>query len=157
VTAEPAPVAGCRTTRLGALRYRAVARPDVARRLFPEGVTAAALARAPVLRFDRRDRLQARWAAAAAGADLEAPPPPTHWAPTTQAFLDLTLGGIGWALNPEALVAPHLADGRLVDLAPDRPLDVALYWQRARLGARLLDALTRAVVAAARERLLPLA
>jgi LysR family transcriptional regulator (chromosome initiation inhibitor) len=147
VTTDPAPVQGCRTVPLGALRYAAVASPAWLRRHLPGGVDAAALARAPMLRFDRRDGLQARWAKEALGiAALE---PPVHWVPATQGFLDGALAGLGWAMNPLPLVAEHLAAGRLVELLPGRRLDVALHWQHARLGARLLAALTDEVLAAA--------
>ncbi|MFN7288915.1 MAG: hypothetical protein ACK5TL_01125, partial [bacterium] len=50
-------------------------------------------------------------------------------------------------------IADHLAAGRLVELVPGRRLDVALHWQHARLGARLLAALTKEVLAAARDNL----
>jgi LysR family transcriptional regulator (chromosome initiation inhibitor) len=150
VTAEPAPAPGCRTLRLGALRYAAVASPAYLARHFPEGVTAEALTRAPMLRFDRRDRLQARWMEAGGWPGVA---PPTHWVPTCQAFLDLCLAGMGWALNPVALAGPHLAAGRLVELVPGRGLEVPLYWQHVRLGTRVLELLTRKVAAAARREL----
>lgn len=148
VTADPAPVQGCRTHALGGLVYAACACPDFVARWFPAGVDAAALARAPVLRFDRRDRLQARWAAAAHGTALDAP---AHWAPSTQGFLDLTLAGMAWAMHPVTLAAPHLAAGRLVELAPGRRVEVRLYWTAARLHAGALRALTDAVRKAARQ------
>ncbi len=150
VTAEPKPVQGCRTRALGALRYAATASPAFVRRYFPGGVDAGGLARAPVLRFDRRDRLQARWVREALGAELAAP---THQAPSTQAFVDLALAGLGWCMNPLPLAGPALADGRLVELLPGRRLDVPLHWQHARVGGHLLDALTRTVVATARSSL----
>lgn len=146
VTTDPAPVQGCRITALGAMRYAALASPGFLRRHCPDGVTAEALARLPVLRFDRRDALQARWAEESFGIALQAP---VHWVPSTQGFLDGALAGLGWCLNPLMLAEPHLAAGRLVELRPGRRLDVALHWQHARLGARLLDALTTEVVAAA--------
>ena len=68
-------------------------------------------------------------------------------------ILDLTLAGLGWATTPRVLAAPHLAAGRLVELAPRRPIAVTLYWQRTRLAARLLDQLTRAVRATAAQAL----
>lgn len=148
ITADPVPVPGCRTRPLGALRYAAVASPDYLRRHFPNGPDAETLTRAPMLRFDRRDHLQFRWAAAALGAPAFTPP--IHWVPTTQGFVDFALLGIGWATNPLLLVAPHLRTGRLKELLPGHPLDVPLYWQHTRLGADLLDRLTRAVRAAAR-------
>ncbi len=150
VTADPAPVQGCRTRPLGALRYAATASPAFVAQHFPRGVDAGGLALAPVLRFDRRDRLQARWMREAVGAELAAP---THQAPSTQAFVDLALAGLGWCMNPLSLVEDALAAGRLVELVPGQRLDVLLHWQHARVGARLLDALTRAVVDTARRRL----
>jgi LysR family transcriptional regulator (chromosome initiation inhibitor) len=46
-----------------------------------------------MLRFDRRDALQARWAREALGvAALDAP---AHWVPSTQGFVDGALAG--WA------------------------------------------------------------
>jgi LysR family transcriptional regulator (chromosome initiation inhibitor) len=117
-------------------------------------VDAAALARAPMLRFDRRDGLQARWAREALGVvALEAP---THWVPSTQGFVDAALAGLGWGMNPLPMVEAHLGAGRLVELVPGRRLDVALHWQCARLGARLLDCLTREVAAVARRELVQL-
>lgn len=154
VTADGSPVQGCRTMPLGSLRYVASAAPDFVRRWFPHGVDARALAGAPVLVFDRRDHLQARWAREVAGVTLAAP---AHWIPATQAFFEATLEGLGWGMNPLLLVEPARAQGRLVDLSPGRQIDVPLHWQCARIGARLLDLLTQEVVRAARSGLVPAA
>lgn len=151
VTADPAAVPGCRTRPLGALRYVACASPAFMARHFPQGVTAAALARAPVLQFDRKDGLQARWLRRHLDLPLAAP---THQVPSTQGFLDASLLGLGWALHPVPLAAAPLAAGRLVELLPGAALEVPLHWQHARLGARLLEALTREVVAEARRSLI---
>jgi LysR family transcriptional regulator (chromosome initiation inhibitor) len=151
VTADPEPVPGCRTVSLGALRYVACASPGFVARHFQGGVTAATLAAAPCLRFDGRDELQARWARAAHGLELRAP---THRVPSTQGFLDLTLAGMAWSLDPLALAGPHLAAGRLVELTPGTPLDVELHWTVARLHATALGSLTAAVRRAAAEGLL---
>ncbi|KQB11472.1 LysR family transcriptional regulator ArgP [Rhodobacter capsulatus] len=152
VTADPAAVPGCRTRPLGALRYVACASPAFMARHFPQGVTAAALARAPVLQFDRKDGLQARWLRRHLDLPLAAP---THQLPSTQGFLDACLLGLGWALNPLPLAAAPLAEGRLVELLPGAALEVPLHWQHVRLGARLLEALTREVAAEARRCLIP--
>lgn len=152
VTAEPLAVPGCRTRPLGALRYVACASPGFMARHFPQGVTAAALAHAPVLQFYRKDGLQARWLRHHLDLPLQAP---THQLPSTQGFLDASLLGLGWGLHPLPLVAAPLAEGRLVELLPGAGLEVGLHWQHARLGARLLEALTREVVAEARRCLIP--
>ena len=72
-----------------------------------------------------------------------------HWLPSPQAFVDAALCGMGWGMNPERLVRPALQAGRLIDLAPDKPIDVMLYWQCWRLNVASIRELTRAVQAAA--------
>lgn len=151
VTADPAPVPGCKTYPLGAIRYIAVASPDFMARFFSAGVDAQSLQQAPILRFDRRDELQSRWAQAAWGIRLAAP---CHWLPSTQGMLDMTLAGLGWAMTPPVLAERHLASGRLVELAPKLAIDVALYWQRTRLATPLLERLTQAVRTTAAKNLL---
>ncbi len=152
VTADPTLVAGCRIVPLGILTYTALASPGFVARFFPDGVDAEGLEAAPILRFDRRDRLQVRWAAEALGAELA---PPTHWAPSTQGMLDLALVSLGWTMAPAMLAAEPLAAGRLVELLPGRRIGVKLYWQHSRIGASLIDRLTVAVRQAAREHLDP--
>ena len=103
-----------------------------------------------------KDRLQDLWA-----ATLPNPPPrraalPTHRMASSQAFVDASLAGLGWGMNPEPLVARHLAEGSLIDLSPDHPLDVALHWQFTRLTAQALQPVTRAIRSAAATVLLPL-
>lgn len=146
VTALAEPVPGCRSLPLGRLRYVATASPAFMRRHFPAGVTAAALAEAPSLTFNRRDRLQAQWVAQALG---EAVPVPTHWLPATQAFVDGCHAGLGWGMNIEAMVRGELARGELVELLPGQTLAVPLYWQHRRRALPVLDALSRAVLKAA--------
>ncbi|MFC7704235.1 LysR family transcriptional regulator ArgP [Plastorhodobacter daqingensis] len=148
VTAVAQPVHGCSVTPLGALRYVATASPAYVHRHFPEGVTAAALARAPALTFNQKDSLQQDWVRQGFGEGIVLP---THWLPSTQAFVEASLAGMGWALIPVQLARAHLDAGRLVELAPCRWLDRALFWQVSRLAARSLSALTQAVVAAARQ------
>src|SRR4051812_27619739 len=97
VTADPSPVSGCKTYPLGAIEYVAVASPAFIARFFAAGVGAESLQTAPILRFDRRDQLQARWAREAWGVAIS---PPTHWAPSTPGMLDMTLAGLGWATTP---------------------------------------------------------
>lgn len=150
VTATARPVPGCNSHPLGQLRYRAAASPAFMQRHFAAGVGAASLARAPCLKFSPKDTLQARWARRHCHRAVALP---HHTLPSPQAFASAALGGMGWGLHPEALVAEHLASGALVELVPDTPLDVALHWQHARAASTLLAALSQQVLAAARQAL----
>lgn len=147
VSAAPDPVQGCDCRPLGALTYRATASPTFMARWFGDGVTPQALSRAPCLVFNAKDSLQSNWLAQAFDIRVS---PPTHWLPSSQAFVDAAVLGLGWGMNPDALVAPLIASGALVDLVPSQPFHVPLYWHWSRALARPLDVLTQQVMIAAR-------
>lgn len=147
VTAHAGPLQGCDTIPLGALRYRATASPEYMARWFPRGVTQAAMAQAPALTFSDKDKLQVEWVHARGLASATAFP--SHRMASSQAFVEACLLGLGWGMNPEALVAEDLAAGRLVELVPDTPLDVPLFWQFARLTGAVIRPLSQAMRKAA--------
>jgi len=150
VTSMEKPVSGCRRYSLGALRYHATASPEFVRRYFPDGVTPQALARAPSITFNQKDRLQADWIRRTFATDVNAP---THWLPATQGFLDAALLGMGWGMNPIHLTEHHIKAGRLVELVSGTPLDVVLCWQISRLAADRLTGLTQKVIEVAKRSL----
>jgi LysR family transcriptional regulator, chromosome initiation inhibitor len=154
ITSHPGPLQGCDTLPLGALRYRATAAPGYMTRWFPDGVTSKALADAPGLTFSESDHLQTRWIASQSKGPHRQTFP-THRMASSQAFVDACLSGLAWGMNPELLVAPHLACGKLVELVPDTPLDVPLHWQFTRLAAPALGPLTDAIRRSARALLVP--
>lgn len=139
ITASDRPVPGCDALPLGHLRYIAFAAPDFVARHFPDGVTLEALAHAPALTFNRKDRLQKAWAEMATGARVILP---THYIGSTHAITEAGLAGMGWGVNPETLVAPMIASGRLVDLNPQLRVETPLSWQVARRVAPTLAAVT---------------
>ncbi len=148
VTADAEPVPGCSVTRLGGMRYRPMATAAVVDRWFPAGVTAAALARAPVVVFDREDDLQHRYLRRR-GVDPAAPP--LHLVPASADYVSAVRLGFGWGMVP----AQQEPEGELVDLDPDGTVDVVLYWQQWKLRTPSLDRVAEAVLAAARRALDP--
>lgn len=151
VTAAARPTFGCNSTPLGAMRYLAAASPSFMKRHFGDGVGSGSLARAPSLVFNSKDELQTRWAHRLCHRHVELP---RHILPSPQAFVTATVAGMGWGLHPQALIAPHLEDGSLIELVPGTPLDVPLHWQHARSASSLLDGLTRQILAAAHSALI---
>ncbi|RJK95958.1 LysR family transcriptional regulator ArgP [Vallicoccus soli] len=150
VTSEAAPVPGCSVERLGAMRYRPRAARSFAERWFPEGATPAALAAAPVVVFDRDDRLQHDYLHRRARG-REVPRPPQHRVPASADFLEAVRLGYGWGMLPDLQLGA--ADGGLVVLDPRGAVDVALHWQQWKLRSPALDRVAAAVLAAGREHL----
>ncbi len=151
VTGTARAATGCNSRSLGAMRYLAAANPAFVERFFAQGVNTNSLALAPSLVFNTKDELQSRWVRQQYRRHVELP---RHTLPSPQAFVAAALAGMGWGLHPELLISHHLKSGALLELVPDTPLDVPLYWQQARAASSLLEGLSREVHAAARTALL---
>ncbi|WP_423918028.1 LysR family transcriptional regulator ArgP [Frigoribacterium sp. 2-23] len=149
VTSTADPVQGCRTEPLGVMRYLAVCTPGFRDRWLGGSARAARLAAAPVVDFDRKDGLQQRYLAETVGEVSTR----RHFVPTSHDFARAVTLGLGWGLLPEQQCRSEVDRGDLVLLSPRHHVDVPLYWQRWTIGSDLLDAVTDAVRAAAREAL----
>ncbi|WSK75766.1 LysR family transcriptional regulator ArgP [Amycolatopsis sp. NBC_01286] len=150
VTAAPQPVQGCTSRRLGRMRYRAMASPEFIERRLTGGPLPQLLPTAPVIVFDRKDDLQDRFLRGLTrrrNFTLV-----RHHIPASESFVDAVAAGLGWGMVPEIQAAPR--GEALVDLAPDRPLDVPLHWQQWKLDspglATVADAVAKGAKAALR-------
>jgi LysR family transcriptional regulator (chromosome initiation inhibitor) len=143
VTSAADPVPGCTVTRLGSMRYRPLATAAVTARWFPDGVTAEALARAPVVVFDRRDDLQHRYLRR---RRVDPAAPPVHHVPASADLLSAVRLGFGWGMVPVQQEPP----GGLVELDPGGGVDVVLFWQQWKLRSPTLDRVAEALLTAAR-------
>ena len=141
VTTEPRPVQGCSVRRLGAMTYRAKAARSFVRRWFPDGADNAALAEAPVVQFDRKDRMQIGLAERLGVTRAM----PQTFVPDSTQFVAAVRAGVGWGMVPD-LQDPRDA---LVTLDPTWTAEVTLHWQVWRVASDALDAVTAAVVSAA--------
>lgn len=146
-------IAGCNTWPLGTMRYVAAASPAFIARHFAGGVTAAALARAPIMVYDRKDRLQDQWMQAHGLASRAQAP--RHFLPSNYGYVRACEVGMGWGMHPTVLIERQLADGTLALLRPRAALDVPLYWAHPRSAQQALERLTQCVMAAARQWLEP--
>lgn len=147
LTATAEAVPGCTSTPIGVDRYRAVASPGFAAEFFSHGITAAALAVAPLVEFDRHDLFQRRFMRQVTAADLH---PPRHFVPSSAEFAHAVSLGMGWGMLPELQCAAGIASGSLVALGATAALDLPLYWQRWDLSSPVLDALSAIIADEAR-------
>jgi LysR family transcriptional regulator (chromosome initiation inhibitor) len=146
VTSSAEPVPGCTIERLGRMRYVARASASFVRRWFPEGVTGPALSQAPVVTFDRDDRLQDTYLRRRARRRLD---PPRHYVPGSEAFVQAVRAGLGWGMVPDLQVRSRDGWEELVEFDHDGGIDVSLYWQQWRLRSISLDLVATAVRTAA--------
>jgi LysR family transcriptional regulator (chromosome initiation inhibitor) len=148
VTTERTPIPGCRVQKLAVMRYRPVATPAYVERYFPKGFTAASVATAPSMAWNRDDALQDTLLRKAFRAAVERP---VHYVPTAEGFTAAVRAGLGWGMFPEQQAEPELAKGLLIQVA-DVHLDIPLYWQCWKVESRLIARITNAVQSAAGDR-----
>jgi len=148
VSSESQPMRGCTVAPLGAMRYRMLASPAFKEKWFPNGLEREAARRAPLMVFDRKDALQSSFLL----RELGLPPGsyPCHYMPAAEAFGHAVRLGLGYGMVPEQQFGRGIDDGTFVDLAPDKPTDVMLYWHAWRVQSPKMERLSAKVVAAAR-------
>jgi LysR family transcriptional regulator (chromosome initiation inhibitor) len=148
ITTERIPVQGCTVERLGAMRYRPMAAPAFAASWFPDGLTAAALALAPVVVFDPQDRMQHR-VLRRYGVVEE---PPVHLVPASTQYVEAVRLGFGWGMVPDLQRTDWTARDAVV-LSREDAEDVALFWQQWTLRTPSLDRVAAAIRAASSQTL----
>jgi LysR family transcriptional regulator (chromosome initiation inhibitor) len=151
VTSDAEPVAGCRVTRLGRMRYLPSAAPGFVERWFPDGPDAVSLGRAPVVVFDRRDDLQHGYLRRRLDTAAD---PPIHYVPSSADFLTAVALGFGWGMLPELQLDRGVEGDRpIAPFDPAGAVDVHLYWQQWRLESDPLDRVAAALIGAAHAQL----
>jgi len=153
ISTRGAPMQGCRAMALGRMRYFCACAPAFAARWFPAGLNLEAARLAPSVVFNRRDTVHDRFLEALIG---QSPPEaPRHHVPDSERFVDFVAGGAGYGLIPHPQAEKRLADGRLLDLVPNAPMDVPLFWHCWSIPSALLASLGNALRETARHELLP--
>jgi LysR family transcriptional regulator (chromosome initiation inhibitor) len=151
ITTERTPVQGCTVERLGAMRYQPMATPAFAARWFPEGITPSALAVAPLVVFDVKDRMQHRLLRRH-GVSTE---PPIHLVPASTQYVDAVRLGFGWGMVPDLQRVGWTSEDGVVLSAADAD-DVELFWQQWSLRTPSLEQVAAAIRAASNQILRPI-
>ena len=151
VTTVKQALRGCKVQSLGAMHYVAVAQADYARAHCPQGLTAHNFRDIPFVAFNRKDDLQTEFVSRALG--LRRVTLSQRFVPSSEGQVRAVLDGWGASVVPRLLVQGLLDSGVLTDLAPQLELPVALYWHCWNLDSDVIDRLTRALAAAAKQAL----
>jgi len=141
ISAAERPPQGCRATYLGTMVYRLCATSAFQRLWFPNGLTLKEAAHAPVAVYNRQDELHQRLLQRCCGGV-----PPTwsaHYVPDQGAYNAIVVAGHAFGSIPEQQCLPLLDSGILVDLAPDQPEPVPLYWHSWNLASTTLEELAQ--------------
>jgi len=124
ISSESRTMRGCQAIPLGIMRYYAAATSAFHQRWFADGVHRAQLLQAPLISFNRKDKLQSLYLQ---HFGLQEDDCPRHFIPATSAYNQAIQLGLGWGMMPEIMLAP-LPENQLLKLS-QHAVDVMLYWQ----------------------------
>lgn len=152
VTDVEKPVQGCRRISLGAMDYIAVASPEFFKAHFSKGVSLDTIKDAACLAFDRKDTIQEQWMALCFGDSVKVL---THMVPSYEGYIACCLNGTAWGLVPGGAGLPYLESGELIELVPEKRIQISLHWQSSTQSSEILRRLGQLVEEEARIHLLP--
>jgi LysR family transcriptional regulator (chromosome initiation inhibitor) len=144
---------GCKVLPLGAMNYVAVAQARYAREHLPDGLTPHNFRDVPFVAFNRKDDMQAEFVGKAFG--LRRVSLNQLFVPSSEGQVRAVLAGWGVSVVPELLTRGLVAQGELVNVAPQVRVPVQLYWHCWNLESGVLNQLTTALTAAAGQALSP--
>ena len=140
LTTEPNAMKGCVAHYLGRMHYRFVATPQYIAQWFPHGVNRDALRHAPALIFNEKDHMHTEYIQQKFG--LNPTQYPHHFIPSSSAFVDAVLMGLGYTWLPNYQLHPHLDNGKLVEISNELTIDLPLYWHHWKQQSEALTILT---------------
>ncbi|MBI3285425.1 MAG: HTH-type transcriptional regulator ArgP [Burkholderiales bacterium] len=153
ISVQPKAMRACQAEALGSMRYQAVASTAFCARWFPQGMQRDSARLAPVLSFNRKDKLQSQFLLDHFGLPENAYP--CHHIPATAPYNRAVALGLGWGMIPELMLKQMAGGAELVRLAPAHPVDVALYWHSWKVRSPRLARLSATLVSNARKALAP--
>jgi LysR family transcriptional regulator (chromosome initiation inhibitor) len=78
-----------------------------------------------------------------------------HFVPSPEGLVRFAVDGLAFALLPALSIDPHVKEGRLIKLLPERPYTLPLYWQTLDLQTPETNRLSQAIVENAQSKLRP--
>lgn len=151
VTTVKQALRGCKVVPLGAMDYVAIAQADYAQAHCPKGLTQHNFRDLPFIAFNRKDDMQSEFVGKAFG--LKRVSLNQLFVPSSEGQVRAVLAGWGVSVVPELLARGLVAQGQLVNIAPQATLPIQLYWHCWNLASEVLDQLSAALTQAAQQAL----
>ena len=126
---------GCYVEPLGSMSYKLVATPAFAKEHFKKGVSYSTLREAPAVIFDYNDNMLDDYLKA--HFTMAYHRPPQHVVPGVNEYARFITEGFGYGLLELSQIEQLLAEGNMVDLAPEKPMEIPLYWHTWQMGSEL--------------------
>jgi LysR family transcriptional regulator, chromosome initiation inhibitor len=136
---------------LGAMEYRCYASPAFAVEFLPAGLSLPGVLAAAAVLFNRKDSLHDEFLARHFGFPVDRYT--KHYLPSPVALLEGVAMGLGYGLIPSAQAQPLVLSNRLVEVTPNEPVLVELYWHHWEVEPPLAQEISQWVIDQARRQL----
>lgn len=144
ISTRSTPMQGCSVHYLGKTTYRMYVSPEKHKEWFPNGFTAEALQKVPVIIYNERDTLHTQMFRNALGTENISHP--SLFIPSVEKYLDAVIRGFGIGMMPDQQCRRYFENGLIEDAAAPYTVEAHLYWHRWNIGSKPLDALTKALI-----------
>ena len=138
---------GCEVKALGAMHYRMVASPNFVTRYFKQGINRESLKHAPAVIFNEHDQMHHDVVYLHYGLSMAQYP--HHLIPSSNAFLESIMLGLGFGMVPEFQFNEYVKQGKLVEIMPEAETDIMLYWHHWKKQSDQLKKLTVQIIQSA--------
>lgn len=140
ISTEVNAMKGCQAMPIGVMTYHLVATPCFIKQWFADGLTRNNLRRAPAVIYNAKDRLHTDLIQQYFGLNSQCYP--HHYIPSSTAFAEAILLGLGFGLLPEAQIGDRFDTGELINLLPEYRHELQLYWHHWNQQSKQLEKLT---------------
>ncbi|MBC17540.1 MAG: transcriptional regulator ArgP [Desulfovibrio sp.] len=145
------PFQGCRVESLGDQSYRLYGTPQYKAKWFNDGVTLEAIQKAPMLIFNRRDRMHEEHIRTVLGdlpKDFNG-----FYLPASEQFAPTVASGRVCGMIPFQQAREYVERGELVNMLPGHVYTVRLHWHCWNLESAVLRSFSEALISGARREL----
>lgn len=135
---------GCSAYYLGDVGYGLFCSPNFYKQWFSKGLTSEAVRQAPMITFNRKDKLNSNILTRVLGYVPKSFS--SFFVPSSEQFIDFIKRGVAYGALPEQQSRIPLQRGEIVELVPHQRELVSLYWHSWNLDSHLLRCLSRELV-----------
>ncbi|MCL1144602.1 LysR family transcriptional regulator ArgP [Shewanella sp. 10N.261.52.F9] len=151
VTTSQIALSGCSSEFLGNMEYLCVATPEFADQYFQSNDPIEEVARAPAVVFSTKDKLHDKFVNFYFGISDKSWR--EHKIPSSESFLEAIKMGLGYGLVGHLQAKDLLESGELIEIFPDKRMQVPLYWQHWNIKAKQTSIVYRSLAASAQQAL----
>ncbi|MCL1130069.1 LysR family transcriptional regulator ArgP [Shewanella sairae] len=147
VTTSQIALSGCSSEFLGNMEYLCVATPEFADKYFRSNNPVDEVVHAPAVVFSTKDKLHDKFLNFYFGINDKSWR--EHKIPSSESFLEAIKMGLGYGLVGHLQAQDLLDSGELIEIFPNKRMQVPLYWQHWNIKAKQTSVIYRSLAASA--------